>query len=274
MRLKDELRGKLTAKQLEQLTGSFDIIGTIAKLEIVPALRKKERVIAEAVLRANPTVRTVVRKASAYGGKYRLQKVQVIAGEKTKETLHKESGVVVALDVEKCYFSVRSSSERLRIAGLVKPGEYVLVLFSGIGIFPLVIAKHSKAAHVWGVEFNPTAHAYGLLNVKRNKAANVTLLKGDVRTVVPKLKMKFDRIVMPLPMDAEQFLPLALKVCKRGGMVHLYGFLPENEIPAKAEEMVAVIAKKAKRPYKVVRVVKCGAYASRVYRVCMDIEVW
>ena len=33
MRLKEELRGRLTAKQLEQLTGSFDIIGSIAKVD-------------------------------------------------------------------------------------------------------------------------------------------------------------------------------------------------------------------------------------------------
>ena len=271
MRLKEALRGKLTTKQLAQLTGSFDIIGSIAKLDIAPALRKKEKVIAAAVLAQNPAVKTVVRKNSIHGGKYRLQKVKVIAGKKTKETVHRESGVAAMLDIEKCYFSVRSSSERLRIASLVKPGEKVLVMFSGVGIYPLILAKHSKAAHIWGVELNPTAHKYAMENVKLNKARNVMVLRGNVRTVVPKLG-KFDRIVMPLPKDAERFLPLALKTCKKSGMVHLYGFLREDAIPATMER-VTKICKKAKRRCKVLRTVKCGAYASRVYRVCTDIEV-
>lgn len=273
MKLREALRGKLTAKQLSLLTGSFDVIGSIAKVDIAPALREKEKVIAAAVLAENPAIKTVVRKNSIHSGRYRLQKVKVIAGEKTKETTHRESGVAVTLDIEKCYFSVRSSSERLRIASLVKPGENVLVLFSGIGIYPLVLSKHSKAAQIWGVELNPTAHRYGLLNVQKNKVKNVTLLKGDVRKVVPKLKMKFDRVLMPLPKDAEKFLPLALKVCKKGGMIHCYGFMDEDEISAKAKEIVAAVAKKAKRPCKVARIVRCGAYAARVYRTCTDIEV-
>ena len=271
MRLREALRGKLTTQELPQVVGSFDIIGTIAKLEIPPALRKKEKVIAATMLELNPAIKTVVRKAAIHSGEYRLQKVKVIAGEKTKETTHKENGVAMLLDIEKCYFSPRLSSERLRIAKQVRKGENVLVMFSGVGVYPLVIAKHSKAAHIWGIELNPTAHRYALENVARNKANNVTVLRGDVRKIVPKLLrqgLRFDRIVMPLPKEAEKFLPLALKAVKKGGTVHLYGFLGEGEIPGKAKELVAGIAQ-----CKVLRVVKCGAYAARVYRVCIDVKV-
>jgi hypothetical protein len=43
-----------------------------------------------------------------------------MSGEKRTETTHKENGVNIKLDVEKCYFSPRLSQERLRIAKLVK----------------------------------------------------------------------------------------------------------------------------------------------------------
>ena len=39
---------------------------------------------------------------------------------------------------------------------------------------------------------------------------------GDVRDVVPKLKKKFDRILMPLPKSAEEFLDIALSASKKG----------------------------------------------------------
>ncbi|MGE0793582.1 MAG: hypothetical protein AB7V77_05385, partial [Candidatus Woesearchaeota archaeon] len=40
---------------------------------------------------------------------------------------------------------------------------------------------------------------------------------------------KFDRIVMPLPKTAEEFLDIALKASKKGTMIHLYGFYDEDK---------------------------------------------
>ncbi|HLC67082.1 MAG TPA: hypothetical protein VJK52_05580 [Candidatus Nanoarchaeia archaeon] len=271
MTLRRALRGMLTPTEQQALIGSFDVIGTIAKIEIPPALRKHEKRIAAAARDLNPAIRTVVRKAGAYHGKYRLQKVKILAGERTKVTTHRESGLSITLDIEQCYFSVRLSSERLRIAQQIQKGEKVLVMFSGVGIYPLILAKHSQAAHIWGIELNRIAHKYGLLNLQKNKIRNVTLLPGDVRKVLPKLKRKFDRILMPLPMEAEKFLPLAVKYLKGSGKVHLYTFQPEAEIGTIPEKVSSMLNRSTKA--RLLRTVKCGAYASRVYRVCLDLQI-
>src|SRR3989338_5632236 len=115
------------------------------------------------------SVKVVAMKAGAHTGRYRSQKLTIIAGEKRKITTHKESGVALMLNVEKCYYSPRLGSERLRIAGLIHPNERVLVAGSGIGVYPLVFAKHSQAKEIVGVEINPVAHKFAEENIVLNK---------------------------------------------------------------------------------------------------------
>ena len=122
---------------------SFDIVGSIAVLEVQGKMGSKK--IANQILSSHPNIKTVVKKSGGHEGKYRLQKFVHVAGEKTKETIHRENAVSIYLDIDRTYFSPRMATERLRVASQVKPGENVLVMFSGCGPFPLVIAKNSKA---------------------------------------------------------------------------------------------------------------------------------
>ena len=162
-RLKELLKDKLSEQESKLVPNSYDQIGTIAIFQDFPKeLKKKEKLIAETLIRNNKNVKTVAIKTKKHSGKYRLKEVKIIAGEKTKETIHKENNIYVKLDVEKCYFSPRLNNERLRIAGQIKKNEEILVMFSGIGIYPLVIAKNTKAKQVYGIEINPVAHKYGL----------------------------------------------------------------------------------------------------------------
>jgi tRNA (guanine37-N1)-methyltransferase len=64
-----------------------------------------------------------------------------LAGKNTKEAVHGENGVQMKVNLEQTYFSAKSAHERLRIAQLVKPGEEILVMFSGVAPYPLVLAK-------------------------------------------------------------------------------------------------------------------------------------
>src|SRR3989344_2316877 len=224
--IKDKLKSKLSKTNLMKVPSSFDVIGDIAIIEI-RHLKGKDKLIADTILKNLSNIKVVAKKVGEHKGKYRTQKLKIIGGEKRKETLHKESGVLLKLDVERCYFSERLSSERLRIAKLVKPGERVLTMFSGIGVYPLVISRNSKAKEIYGVEANPVAHKYALDNLRLNKSNNICLYKGDVRKV--KLKLKFDRIIMPYPKEAPKFLDLALKQIKKGGIIHLYTFEHEEK---------------------------------------------
>ena len=233
MRLREALKDKLNEKELSILKTGFDTIGSIAIIEIPPELVKKEKAIANELIGIHKNIVTVAKKVGIHSGEFRLQKLKVIAGKKTKETEYKENNVRLLLNVEKVYFSPRLSTERKRIMEKVKPGETVLVMFSGCGPYVCVIAKNTKAKEVYGVEINPIAHEYAEKNLLLNKIRNARLFLGDVRKIIPKLKKKFDRILMPLPKGAENFLDVALRAGKKGTIIHFYDFEHENDIPGK-----------------------------------------
>ncbi len=283
----DVLSGKLTAKELKFLPHSQEQVGKILILEIPQELEKKERVIAEAYLKTNKQIETVVKKEEIHEGEYRLRKVRVLAGKNTKETIHKESGVLLKLHLEKAYFSARLVGERLRIAKQVKKGEDVLVMFSGAGPYLCILGKHSKAHKIYGIELNPLAHQYALENVRLNNLQwKVVLYEGDVRKIVPKIGSTadknridqkrrgktFDRIVMPLPKTGELFLDVALKAAKKGAMIHFYTFCRGEEIKSEGEK-IKKLCKQWKRPVKILRAVQCGQSAPYVFRVCLDMKV-
>jgi tRNA (guanine37-N1)-methyltransferase len=266
--LKKALKGKLTEKELFLVPRSFDIVGDILIFSELKGLRKKEKIIAETVLSLFSHIRTVAVKSKMHSGLYRTKKVRVIGGAKNKVTLHKENYAVMRLNVETCYFSPRLSTERLRVARLVKPDESILVMFSGVAPYPLTIAKNAKAKEIYGVEINPEAHKYALENVKLNKSNNIFLFKGNVKSVVPKLKRKFDRIIMPLPRTAENYLDVALSVAKKNAVIHFYDFEAEKNIGKAADKV-----KKHCKKCKILNVVKCGEYSPRKYRLCVDFQV-
>lgn len=215
----------LTPKELEEVVTSFDLVGDIAIVEIPPALEPKEGMIGLALLSVHKNLRTVLKKLGPMEGEYRVRRVKCIAGEDRTETFYKESGVGMRLDVSKVYFSVRLASERTRIASLVRKGERVLVLFAGVGPFALVIAKQRPDAQVVAVELNPDAVRYMQENIAMNKAKNVEAVEADARSLdLGRLggEGSFDRVVMPLPKSAHEFLDVAFRAVKDGGFVHFY----------------------------------------------------
>ena len=260
---------KLSSEDIDLIPKSFDVVGDILIFSDFPKdLIKKENLIGKYLLKKFKNIKVITRKIGFYKGKYRLAKLKIIAGEKRKETIHKESKCLLKLDVEKCYFSPRLSTERLRIAKQIKKNEEVLVMFSGVSPYSIVISKNSKAKEIYGIEINPTAHKYALENLKLNKINNIKLFKGDVRKVLVKINKKFDRIIMPLPKGASSFLDLAFSKIKKNGIIYFYDFLPEQDIPDKAIEKI----KRIKKRFKVLNYVKCGQLGPRKYRVCLDIR--
>jgi tRNA (guanine37-N1)-methyltransferase len=271
--LKQALKSELTEKERSNLVRSFDIIGDIAVIEIPAELEKKEKLIAKTLLRTHKNIKVVLKKSGAHIGVCRLQKYKVLAGEKRKQTEYKESGVRMRLHLEKTYFSPRFGTERLRIAKQVKPKENVLVMFSGIAPFCLVIAKNADPDIVYGIEINPEAHKYALENVKLNKFENkIRLYNGDVRLVAPTLKKKFDRVVMPLPKGGENFLDVALSLVKKRGIIYFYDFLHIDEFD-KAKEKINRACRLAKKKCRILRLTKCGQQSPRIYRICVDFKV-
>ncbi len=238
-RLRDILREILPPELHSYVFSSYDIIGDIAVVEIPEELLDYKEEIGRAVAEANPHVRTVVRKVGGRKGEYRTLDVEVIWGEPRTETVHREHGCVFKLDVAKVYFSPRLSTERGRIRDLVRDGEVIGALFAGVGPFPIVIAKKKKVlAHA--VELNPVAYSYLVENIRLNRVEDrVIPYLGDVREVVPEhLRDCCDRVLMPLPKGAENFLDVAFLALGEEGYIHYYRFSPREDPFSGPEEEV------------------------------------
>jgi len=263
--LKEALTGTLKEEELALVPTSFDIIGDIAILEIPDELQSKKKAIGEALLTTFKNIKTAAAKKTKIGTEYRTRELEILAGEPRKETEHREHGCIYRLNVETCYFSPRLGSERLRVAEQCKPGERILVMFAGVGPYTVLIAKRTKPKEICAIELNPEAVRYLEENSRINKV-NIHSVLGDVKKETPKLG-EFDRIIMPLPKDAGDFLDVALPALKKGGVIHFYDFSHnEEESIEKVKEICAGLNQKI----EVLNAVKCGSYSPHMYRICVD----
>ncbi|MBM9519492.1 hypothetical protein JWG39_06615 [Desulforhopalus vacuolatus] len=270
--LKKLLASRLSADELDQLVGSFDVVGDIAVVIIPTPLLHRSGLIAEAILSTSHHLRTVLRRAGVYSGEFRTLPLECIGGEARRETEVREFGLRYRLNLETCYFSVRSGVERQRIAGMVKTEERVLVLFSGIAPFPLMIARDG-GAQVIGVEKNPAAHRYAVENVRRNRLESlITLYCMDAADFLSHAETTFHRIVMPLPRGGDLFLPAALRALRPGGTLHFYRMAKMEECSA----VSAILRQQATAAGHCVSRITCtkaGHCGNRSFRWCFDTEM-
>ena len=235
--LKALLTNKLKPQELKLLYKSYDIVGDVAVIRVPEPLKHRSKIIAEAVMQTHKRVRAVWRQASPVSGDFRLRGLEFVLGERKTETLHKEHGCIFKVDLEKCYFSPRLSHERMRIARQVQPDEVVLNMFAGVGCYSIVIAKHSKPESILSIDINPVAIQYMQENVKLNKVEEkVVPVQGDAKNVIEeRFQNVADRVLMPLPEKAYEYLDYALLALKpTGGWIHYYDFehakKPEDSI--------------------------------------------
>jgi len=272
--LRGELEGKLTAREADELVGSFDIVGDIAVVEIPDALEKKEKLVADAILKNHHNIKTVAKKTGGTSGEFRIRPVKVIAGEKKTRTVYREGGCDFELDLNKTYFSSRLGTERGRLVELVKKGEHVLVPFAGVGPFAIRIGKAMPSASVVGIELNPDATEFFGKNIDRNRCANVSVLVGDVSEILPNEFAGWaDRAAMPLPMDGGEFLKFIIPCMKKGGVLHYYSFGKTDDPYSDAEKQVKKEAAKLGRKAKILfrRVVR--PYSKDTEQVVVDAEI-
>ncbi len=258
---------------------SFDIIGSKEKSVAIVEIRKsmKEKEIAKEIMAKNKNVKSVLKKESPREGKFRTRKYKLIAGDKNTEVIHKEHGYSLKLDPQKTYFSVREGTERQRVASQVKPRELVMVMFAGIGPYAVAIAKKQpKVKKIIAVEINPESVKYMKYNIRVNKFSHkISPVLGNVRDVCKKWYKKCDRIVMPLPLDAEDFLDIAIKCAKKKTTVHFYawGNKADGDIYEDAKKAIARQMKKLGVAYKVVNKRIVLPYAPGKFKVCIEFKV-
>jgi tRNA (guanine37-N1)-methyltransferase len=257
---------------------AFDLIGSKEKAVAIVEIPEgaDEKTVAEEIMRKNKNVKSVLKKISERKGELRLREFKLITGDADTEVVHKEYGCLLKLDPQKVYFSPREATERQRIAGQVKAKENVLVMFSGIGIIPIIIAKRQpEVEKVYGIELNSDAHRYAEENVRINKLSHkIVLIQGDVREVAKKYFGKFDRVVMPLPLGAENFLEMAVNCLKReGGIIHFYNWGREEDLYSNALKLIEENIKKLNRKIEILNKRKVLAYAPGKWKICIDFLV-
>jgi len=225
--LRSVLKKKLQPQELEGAIKSYDIIGDIAIIRVPERLKPQNAIIGEAILQTHKHVKTVLRQASAVSGDFRLRQLEWISGEKRTETLYKEFGCVFRVDLDECYFSPRLSFERMRITRKVQVRETVLNMFAGVGTFSILMAKWGGAETVYSIDVNPSAVKFMQENIRLNRVqGQVVPILGDSKQVINEhLKSRADRVVMPLPEKAYQYLDSAVMALKpAGGWIHYYDF--------------------------------------------------
>lgn len=225
-REKNTLSRMLMLQSVAKVCNSYDIIGDIAVIRLFDSRGEGERV-AQAILRIHKNVKTVLAQTGAVSGDFRLRALEYLAGERKTTTRHGESGCVFSVDVEKCYFSPRLSYERMRIARQVRKGEVVVNMFAGAGCFSIIIAKYSHAEKVYSIDVNPEAFNYMRENVRINRVyGKVVPMLGEAKEIIEeRLLHVADRVIMPLPEKAFDYLPCALLALKKtGGWINYYDF--------------------------------------------------
>lgn len=254
---------------------SFDTIGNIAIIN-APFLkateRKKLREKAKLLLKKNKNIKSVFVK-SKISGKLRIPKLTWLAGKKDSKTIYKEHGCLFKLDVKTCYFSPRLSADRLDIAKKIKKGK-VLVMFSGIAPYPIIIAKYSKAKKIYAIELGKEASKYAQENVKLNKIKNIILIQGDVKKIVPKLAkhLKFDVIVMARPQLKETFLKEGFLLSKKGTTIYYYDFQPKK-LMHEALDTIEREAKKANKKIKILELKRVREIAPYKYHIRIGFKI-
>ncbi|RLF11183.1 MAG: class I SAM-dependent methyltransferase family protein [Thermoprotei archaeon] len=260
-----------------EVVKSFDVVGDVAVIKVPPKLMDGRFRLAEALLEELPNVKVVLRQTSPHLGDYRVRGVEWLAGERRTTTIYSEHGCRFKVDLAKVYFSPRLSYERMRVAGLVEEEEEVFNMFAGVGCFSVMIAKH-RGATVYSVDINPDAAKYMHLNVKLNKVhGKVHVLLGDSRFIaLSSLKGRMDRVLMPLPLRAYDYLDAAVQALKRRGFIHYYDV---EEAKTKRDALSKVELKVARR----LRDLKVGFKISssrvvrevgpRAFQVVLDLEV-
>jgi len=228
-------------------------------------------------LKENKNVRTVVEKVKGFSGELRTLKTKHLAGEKTKEATYKENGCIFRFNIDEVYFSERLSNERKTVSEEIlrliqeKKSSKILVMFSGVGPFPIVLAKEMKRQKIKGIiysnELNKKAAEYQEKNIVSNKVSDyIRIVDGDAKNLPKKIKEKFDVILMPRPNLKETFLNSAISLSKRGTKIFYYGF-------GKGDEVLEEIKKNSGGKIGGISIRKAGDIGVGIYRWLALLEV-
>jgi tRNA (guanine37-N1)-methyltransferase len=240
--LEEILARQLPGSIIPLVSKSFDVIGDIAIIELSPRAKPFEKKIAEALMKVHKNVKAVYSKAGPITDNQRLRPIHHVLGANRTETIHKELGCRFKINISKAFFSPRLSTEHLRVAEQVQPGECVVDMFAGVGPFSILIAKRLEDVQVHAIDANPEAAKLIEENAGMNKVQDrIKVWSGDARDVVKNnLLGVATRVIMNHPSQAIEFLEPACEALRHdGGIVHFYTFAEGTDSESTARKEIA-----------------------------------
>jgi tRNA (guanine37-N1)-methyltransferase len=276
--LKNVLAGVLPAEEASQVYSAFDQVGDIVIIKIPDSLAPKKQVVADAILANVKTAKAVFAQASAVKGDYRIRELEFIAGENRTVTDYREHACRFKVDVARAYFSPRLSTERQRIASLVQDGETVVNMFAGIGTYSIIIARAVKTCRVYSIDSNPVANELCIQNAKMNKVADrvVPICADATEAIKARLAGVADRVIMPLPERAREFVgPAVLALKEDGGVVHYFAHVKADGKQKAKEEAGARDAAEAFAPFncEIMETTVVREVGPRIYQIVADVKI-
>ena len=263
---------KIPKNLKDKLPTSYDVVGNIILLKIPEELLEYKNEIGSSLLTTHKNIKTVC-LIEPVSGEYRTRKIEVIAGDKNTETIHKEYGLKFHVDVGKTYFSPRLANERMRIAKLVKKDEIIVDMFTGVAPFSIMIAKNSASKIIYAIDKNKDSIIYAKTNVKINNLLNrIEVINNNsklIKDILPE-NLSVDRIIMNLPMGSFNFFKYALDIIDDKSIIHYYEILSENNFAERIESLKK-IAKDKNIVLKRVDINKIKSYAPHEFYICFDI---
>jgi tRNA (guanine37-N1)-methyltransferase len=274
--LKQVLGSILTPEETAQVYSAFDQIGDIVIIKIPDELMPKKKLIADAILANVKTAKAVFAQVSPVRGDFRVRDLEFIAGENRTVTEYKEHACRFKVDVAKTYFSPRLSTERQRIADMVGDNETIINMFAGVGTYSVVIAKANKTCRVYSIDSNSAASELDGINAKLNKVEDrVVSICGDAAEVIKdRLAGQADRVLMPLPERAKEFVDSAVLALKEKGIVHYFAHIKADSKKA-SQELGLQDAHDAfaKYDHQVLAVRVVREVGPRIYQIVADVSV-
>jgi tRNA (guanine37-N1)-methyltransferase len=244
---------------------SFEVVGDIAMVEEGDA-----EAVAAALMATSKSIKAVIAAVSDVEGEFRTRRFRHVAGEVRTSTIHKEHGLRYKVDLEGAYFTERLGTERLRVSRLVRPGDFVLDMFAGVGPFSLLLAR--GGAHVAAMDKNPLAVRCLRENAILNKIKDMEILEGDASELALGFEGQADHVIMNLPHSASSFLVPAIRAAKSTGVVHYYCIAPEDDL-YRDEALIRKAAESLEAGVEVLYRGIVRSYAPRRHNVVIDFRV-
>ncbi len=258
----------IPGSEKKSLPRGWQILGEIIIVTLDEILIDRKAEIGKALLSYYPGCKTVLLDRGI-SGQMRQPDREIIAGESTTETIHKENGCLFKLDAMKVMFSQGNLAEKKRMSKLGN-NEIVVDMFAGIGYFSIPIAIHAKPKKIISIEINPVSFGYLKENIALNRVGDIIEpIAGDCAKVTP--RRIANRVIMGY-LDGQEYLEAGINALLPGGILHYHEAVPEA-IESRPADRIIEVSRSIGRNVEITGRRRIKKYAPGVWHVVVDARV-